>query len=120
MVPLPVAIYTAPYLQQAGAFALRKDIAKALAALDRGIAAGAPKEPLLLVRAQLQRSNGQSGDAILTYRELLRVNPKSVVGANELADTLADQSRSTRPPYGRRATSCKKMRCSKILRLSTR
>jgi predicted Zn-dependent protease len=81
----------APYLQQAGAFALRKDFAKALAALDRGIAAGAPKEPLLLVRAQLQRSNGQSGDAILTYRELLRVNPKSVVGANELADILADQ-----------------------------
>jgi Flp pilus assembly protein TadD len=81
----------APYLQQAAAFALRKDIAKALAALDRGIAAGAPKEPLLLVRAQLQKSNGQSGDAILTYRELLRLNPKSVFGANELADTLADQ-----------------------------
>jgi predicted Zn-dependent protease len=81
----------APYLQQAGAFAFRKDIANALAALDRGIAAGTPKEPLLLARAQIQRSNGQTGDAIQTYREVLRVNPKSVVGANELADTLADQ-----------------------------
>jgi tetratricopeptide (TPR) repeat protein len=81
----------APYLQQAGAFALRKDIANALAVLDRGLAAGAPKEPLLLVRAQIQRSTGHSGDAILTYREVLRVNPSSVVGANELADILADQ-----------------------------
>ena len=81
----------APYVQQAGAFALRKDFTSALAVLDRGIAAGAPKEPLLLVRAQIQRSNGQSGDAILTYREILRLNPKSVVGANELADILADQ-----------------------------
>jgi tetratricopeptide (TPR) repeat protein len=80
-----------PYLQQAGAFALRKDVADALAALDRGIAAGAPKEPLLLARAQIQSSSGTIGDAILTYREVLRVNPKSVVGANELADTLADQ-----------------------------
>jgi tetratricopeptide (TPR) repeat protein len=81
----------APYVQQAGAFALRKDIANALSTLDRGIAAGAPKEPLLLVRAQIQRSNGLGGDAILTYREVLRVNPKSVVGANELAYILADQ-----------------------------
>jgi tetratricopeptide (TPR) repeat protein len=82
---------TAPYLQQVGAFALRKDVANALAALDLGIAAGAPKEPLLLARAQIQRSSGKIGDAILTYREILRVNPRSVVGANELADTLADQ-----------------------------
>ena len=81
----------APYLQQAGAFALRKEVADALAALDRGIAAGAPKEPLLLARAQIQSSSGMIGDAILTYREVLRLNPKSVVGANELADTLADQ-----------------------------
>ena len=81
----------APYLQQAGAFAFRKDITNALAFLDRGIAAGAPKEPLLLARAQIQKSNGKISDAILTYREVLRVNPKSVVGANELTDTLADQ-----------------------------
>ncbi len=30
--------------------------------------------------------------AILTYREILRVNPNSVVAANELANTLANQN----------------------------
>ena len=30
-------------------------------------------------------------DAIRTYREILRLNPNSTVGANELADTLSDQ-----------------------------
>jgi tetratricopeptide (TPR) repeat protein len=81
----------APYIQQAGAFVRRKDIAKALAVLDRGIGAVAAKELLLVVRAQILRSDGQIADAILTYRELLSVNPKSAVGANELADILAEQ-----------------------------
>jgi len=81
----------APYVQQAGAFALRKDIPNALATLDRGISAGAPKEPLLIVRGQILRSDGKGNDAILTYREILRGNPSSVVGANELANILADQ-----------------------------
>ena len=81
----------APYVQQAGAFALRKDTVNALTTLDRGISAGAPKEPLLLVRAQILRSNGKGDDAILSYREVLRVNPSSVAGANELTDILADQ-----------------------------
>jgi tetratricopeptide (TPR) repeat protein len=81
----------APYIQQAVAFSRKKDVPNALAILDRGIATGVPKEPLLLARAQIQRSDGRIDDAILTYREILRANPKSVVGANELADILADQ-----------------------------
>jgi tetratricopeptide (TPR) repeat protein len=80
-----------PYLQQAAALARRKEIAKALAVLDRGIAAGAPKEPLLLARAEVQKSDGQIENGIATYRELLRINPKSVVGANEIANLLADK-----------------------------
>jgi tetratricopeptide (TPR) repeat protein len=62
-----------------------------LAVLDRGIAAGAPKEPLLLARAEVQKSDGQIENGIATYRELLRINPKSVVGANEIANLLADK-----------------------------
>jgi tetratricopeptide (TPR) repeat protein len=82
----------APYLQQAVAFARNKEITKALAFLDRGVAAGAPKEPLLLARAEVQKSDGQIDSAIATYRDLLRVNPKSTIGANELANLLADQA----------------------------
>jgi tetratricopeptide (TPR) repeat protein len=63
-----------------------------LAFLDRGIAAGAPKEPLLLARATIQNSDGQFDPAIATYRDLLGVNPKSVFAANELTNLLADQS----------------------------
>jgi len=81
----------APYVQQAAAFARKKEIAKALAFLDSGIAAGAPKAPLLLARAEIQKSDGQIDNAIVTYRDLLRVNPKSAIGANELANLLADQ-----------------------------
>jgi tetratricopeptide (TPR) repeat protein len=81
----------APYLQ-AAALAGKKDKDKALAALDRGIGAGAPKEPLLLARAGIQNSNGRIEDAIATYRELLRINPGSVIAANELTNVLADQT----------------------------
>jgi len=81
----------APYLQQAAIFARNKEIDNALAALDRGIKAGVPIEPLLLERAKLQYSDGQTENAINTYHELLRLNPKSAVGANELANLLADQ-----------------------------
>jgi Tfp pilus assembly protein PilF len=80
-----------PYLQQAAAFARKKEIAKALAVLDRGIAAGAPKEPLLLARAEVLNSDGQIDSMIVTYRDLLRINPKSAIAANELANLLADQ-----------------------------
>jgi tetratricopeptide (TPR) repeat protein len=82
---------TVPYLQQADAFARKKEVGKALAILDRGIAAGAPKEPLLLARAAIQNSDGQIDHTIVTYRDLLGVDPKSVIGANELTNLLADQ-----------------------------
>jgi predicted Zn-dependent protease len=82
----------APYLQQAQVFVRKKDYSSALTVLDGGLAAGAPKEPLLLVRAQVQNAYGRTDDAIATYRELLRVFPRSAVAANELANALADQS----------------------------
>ena len=81
----------APYLQLAGELARKKDIPKALAVLDRGIEAGAPKEMLLLARAEIQKSDGQTGRVIDTYRSVLSANPKSVIAANELAAMLADQ-----------------------------
>jgi tetratricopeptide (TPR) repeat protein len=81
----------APYVQQAQALARRSQIDDALAFLQRGLDAGAPNEPLLLARAQIQRSAGQVDEAIETYREVLRVNPRSIVGANEYANLLADQ-----------------------------
>jgi tetratricopeptide (TPR) repeat protein len=81
----------APYLQQAGTLARKKEIAKATAVLDRGIAAGAPKENLLLARAEIQRSDGQINQTIETFRDVLHSNPKSVIGANELANLLANQ-----------------------------
>ena len=82
----------APYLQLAGELARKKDIARALAVLDRGIAAGAPKEMLLLARAEIQKSDGPTDRVIDTYRSVLRINPKSVIAANELTALLADQS----------------------------
>ena len=81
----------APYLQQAQRLARAKDVASALAMLDRGMVAGAPKGPLLLVRAQIQRDQGRSQDAIATYRALLKLDPRSAIAANELANALADQ-----------------------------
>jgi tetratricopeptide (TPR) repeat protein len=81
----------APYLQQAGQLARKQDFAKALAVLDRGIAAGAPKEMLLLARAEILKSDGQTDRVIDTYRSILSSNPKSVIAANELAAMLADQ-----------------------------
>ncbi len=82
----------APYLQQASALARRNQVSAALSFIDHGIAAGAPQEPLLLARAELQNRIGPMESAILTYREILRVNPNSVVAANELANTLANQN----------------------------
>lgn len=80
-----------PYLQQASAFVRKKEEAKALAILDRGIAAGAPKELLLLARAEIQKSDQQVDNAILTYRDILRFDPKSTIATNELTNLLADQ-----------------------------
>jgi len=82
----------APYLQQAQTLARKKDFAEALAILDRGLAAGAPQAPLLLVRAQIQAASGKSQDAIATYLKLLRLDPGSAVAANELTNALADQN----------------------------
>ncbi|KJC36487.1 tetratricopeptide repeat protein [Bradyrhizobium sp. LTSP857] len=81
----------APYLQQAARYAQRKQIEQALTSLDRGIEAGAPKEPLLLGRADVQKSNGQIDGMIASYRDVLSSNPESIIGANELANLLADQ-----------------------------
>jgi tetratricopeptide (TPR) repeat protein len=81
----------APYLQKAGFLVQKNDFAGALTTLDSGRGAGAPAEPLLLMRAKLQTSNGQLADAIATYRELLRLDPNSAVVANELTNVLADQ-----------------------------
>jgi tetratricopeptide (TPR) repeat protein len=80
-----------PYLQQAAALARKKEITNALAFLDRGIAAGAPREVLLLERAQVLKSDGQIDSAVASYRDLLRINPKSTIAANEIANLLADQ-----------------------------
>jgi tetratricopeptide (TPR) repeat protein len=80
-----------PYLQQAAALARKKETSKALAFLDRGVAAGAPREPLLLERAQVLKSDGQINSAVASYRDLLRINPKSIIAANEIANLLADQ-----------------------------
>jgi predicted Zn-dependent protease len=82
----------APYLQQAQTLARKKEFAPALAILDRGLAAGAPQAPLLLVRAQIQAASGKSQDAIATYLKLLRLDPGSAVAANELTNALADQN----------------------------
>jgi tetratricopeptide (TPR) repeat protein len=82
----------APYLQLARILARKKDYASALTVLDDGLAAGVPKEPLLLVRAQVQNADGKIDDAVKTYRDILRINPGSAVAANELANTLADQN----------------------------
>jgi tetratricopeptide (TPR) repeat protein len=82
---------SAPYLQKAGLLVQRNDFAGALTALESGRAAGAPAEPLLLMRAKLQTSNGQLANAVATYRELLRLDPNSPVVANELTNALADQ-----------------------------
>ena len=82
---------SASYLQKAGLLVQRNDLAGALTALESGRAAGAPAEPLLLMRAKLQISNGQLANAVATYRELLRLDPNSPVIANELTNALADQ-----------------------------
>jgi tetratricopeptide (TPR) repeat protein len=81
----------APYLQRARDLARKKDIAKALVVLARGIAAGATRQPLILARAEIEIADGQIDPAISAYRELLRIDPRSVIGANELANLLADQ-----------------------------
>jgi predicted Zn-dependent protease len=81
----------APYLQQAKALAGKKDIAGAVAFIDRGMTAGAPKEPLLFGRAEIQGAAGEVDQQLSTYREMLKVNPKSTIAANEIANRLADQ-----------------------------
>jgi tetratricopeptide (TPR) repeat protein len=80
-----------PYLQQAAALARKKETNSALAFIDRGVAAEAPREPLLLERAQVLKFDGQIDGAVASYRDLLRINPKSTIAANEIANLLADQ-----------------------------
>jgi predicted Zn-dependent protease len=80
----------APYLQQAKALAQRNDVPSAMAFLARGLAAGVPKEPLLLMRAEIQKAAGLIDQEIGSYREMLKINPKSAVAANELVNRLAD------------------------------
>ena len=84
--------WSTPYLQQAATLVRRKEVAKALAVLDRGIAAGAQPEQLLLACAEIHGRNGNIDGSIAAYREALHVNPKSVIAANELANLLADQN----------------------------
>jgi tetratricopeptide (TPR) repeat protein len=80
----------APYLQRALILAQRQHITDAVAFLDQGIAAGIPAELLLLSRASIQSADGRIDDAISTYRQILKLSPKSPIAANELASLLSD------------------------------
>lgn len=79
------------YLQQAGLLARTKRVDEAIKTVDTGIAAGAPREPMLLAKATLQNGAGDPDAAIAIYRDILADNRSSVVAANNLASLLADR-----------------------------
>ena len=82
---------TEGYVQQAGLLVRTKRFDEALKTIDIGIAAGAPREPMLLAKATLQNGAGDPDAAIATYRAILAGNQSSIVAANNLASLLADR-----------------------------
>ncbi|MCW6506745.1 tetratricopeptide repeat protein [Lichenifustis flavocetrariae] len=88
-----LAIKAAPKLPAAyleAAAALRKTPDRAVAVLNDGLAAGAPGEPLLMAKASLQEQADNKDPAIATYQDVLKLNPQSVVAANNYASLVAD------------------------------
>lgn len=79
------------YVQKAAFLAQIKHVEEAVVTIDTGIAAGAPREPLLLAKAAIQTGAADPDAAIATYRAILAGNPSSVVAANNLASLLADR-----------------------------
>ena len=91
-----MAIHEAPldpsgYLQQASALANKGDPVQAVALLDRGMTAGAPREPLLLAKAIIEGDTGHTEEALAAYRDILTRDSQSIVAANNLTSLLADR-----------------------------
>jgi tetratricopeptide (TPR) repeat protein len=95
MEALQAAIKAAPsqpagYIESAAAQVRAGQADRAIATLNDGMAAGAPREPLLTTRAAIEDQSGKKDSAIATYREILKINPRSIVAANNYASLVAD------------------------------
>lgn len=80
-----------PYVDVARIRALGGDAPGAMEILERGLEAGADRVPLLVTRGMVQELTGDIDAAIASYREALRVNPSSVVAANNYGSLVADR-----------------------------
>ena len=63
----------------------------ARATLEAGIAAGAPRAPLLFARSELAIAGAHPDDAIATYRDILKSEPNALLAANNLTSLLSDR-----------------------------
>ena len=79
------------YAAKASLLTRRNRIDDACAAIDAGLAAGAPREPLLLAKALIEGGAGRIDAAVADYRSILSANPNNVIAANNLAGLLADR-----------------------------
>ena len=82
--------WTLPYLNLSRLKMASNKPDEAIAVLENGIESNPDDATLRLTLASVQQSAKKFDDAMKTYRELLAINPKMDVAANNLAALLAD------------------------------
>ena len=100
----------AGYLERSAILLRSNQKDQAVAAINDGLWAGAAREPLLMARATLEEQSGNKDAAISTYQDVLKIDPRSVVAANNFASLVADAKptdkallKSARAPIGKLA-----------------
>ena len=85
--------WVTPWLEWAGLWRSQRQLDKAVRILQEGVQANPESEELQMLMAAVYSEGNHVDDAITSYEAVLRLNPKNVVAANNLAAMLVDYKR---------------------------
>jgi tetratricopeptide (TPR) repeat protein len=82
--------WIAPWLNRGGLWLAQKQVDLAIQVTQAGLKANPDSEELYMLQASAYSNQGQFDHAITAYDEALRLNPRNVLAANNLASLLVD------------------------------
>jgi len=85
--------WTAPWIDWASMWMAQKEPARAVQIIQAGLSAAPESEELSMLLASAQSDAGRMDAAMQAYEATLRINPRNILAANNLAVLLVDHKR---------------------------